>query len=162
VTYYSTVESPIGQLLLTSNGENLTGIHMEKSAHAAEIQPAWQENSSLQVFRKTAQQLSEYFEGNRTDFDLPLSMDGTAFQKLVWRELQKIPYGETTSYKDLAIRIGNPKACRAVGLANGRNPISLVVPCHRVIGANGKLVGYGGGLDRKAQLLELERSVLDA
>jgi len=105
-------------------------------------------------------QLTAYFEGNLSDFDLPLSMQGTPFQQRVWDELTRIPYGTTISYGELARRIGNANASRAVGLANGRNPISIIVPCHRVIGANGTLTGYGGGLPRKAALLYFEASVL--
>lgn len=106
-------------------------------------------------------QVSEYFEGKRTTFDLPLQMTGTDFQKNVWRELCNIPYGETRTYKQIAIAIGNPKAVRAVGLANNKNPISIIVPCHRVIGSNGKLVGYAGGLDIKRWLLQLEQRSSD-
>lgn len=160
MTYYTKYKSPVGELLLISNGEHLTGLYMENSAHPVEVQSEWIESEHSPVFQKTVVQLSEYFNGMLTSFDLPLKMQGTAFQKKVWAALEEIPYGETISYKKLATRIGNPKASRAVGLANGKNPISIIVPCHRVIGANGDLVGYGGGLRRKAQLLELEKSVL--
>ncbi len=102
-------------------------------------------------------QLSEYFARKRTSFDLPLFVEGTPFQKKVWAELQKIPYGETISYGELARRCGNDKACRAVGMANNKNKIAIIIPCHRVIGSNGKLVGYAGGLDIKSRLLDLER-----
>lgn len=105
-------------------------------------------------------QLQEYFEGKRTRFDFPYELRGTEFQKKVWNALCEIPYGETRSYKDIAVAIGNPKACRAVGMANNRNPISIVVPCHRVIGSDGKMVGYGGGLDMKEKLLKLESRVV--
>lgn len=107
--------------------------------------------------QEVAHQLEEYFAGQRKRFQLPLAPQGTDFQQKVWRELQAIPYGETRSYKEIAHRIGNPKACRAVGLANNRNPISIIIPCHRVIGHRGQLVGYGGGLEIKRFLLELER-----
>ncbi len=160
MTYYTNYKSPVGELLLISDGEHLTGLYMENSAHPVEVQSEWIESEHSPVFQKTVVQLSEYFNGMLTSFDLPLKMQGTAFQKKVWAALEEIPYGETISYKKLATRIGNPKASRAVGLANGKNPISIIVPCHRVIGANGDLVGYGGGLRRKAQLLELEKSVL--
>ncbi len=109
---------------------------------------------------KTINQLDEYFEGSRREFDLPLVFKGTEFQMKTWKELLNIPYGETRNYKDIAVAIGNPKACRAVGGANNKNPIILICPCHRVIGANGKLIGYGGGLDMKEYLLDLERSYL--
>ena len=107
--------------------------------------------------RETVQQLSEYFEGKRTDFDLPLDFDGTAFQKAVWNELMRIPYGETRSYADIAKAIGRPGAARAVGMANHDNPIAVVIPCHRVVGKDGSLTGYAGGLHLKAQLLSIER-----
>lgn len=158
--YYTKYKSPVGELLLISDGEFLTGLYMENSAHPVEMQSEWVESENIPVFQKTVEQLTEYFNGVLTSFDLLLKTQGTVFQEKVWTALRKIPYGETISYQELATRIGNPKAFRAVGLANGRNPISIIVPCHRVIGANGDLVGYGGGLDRKAQLLELEKSVV--
>jgi methylated-DNA-[protein]-cysteine S-methyltransferase len=107
-------------------------------------------------FIEVAEQLSAYFSGTRSAFDLPLRLEGTEFQRRVWAQLQAIPYGETISYGDLAGRVGSPGAARACGLANGRNPVSIIVPCHRVIGANGQLTGYGGGLDRKTWLLDHE------
>jgi methylated-DNA-[protein]-cysteine S-methyltransferase len=111
------------------------------------------------LLKMAGQQLTEYLSGNRTTFDLPLAPQGTEFQQKVWRALQEIPYGKTCSYKDIANTVGNIKACRAVGMANNRNPIPLFIPCHRVIGANGKLVGYAGGLDVKAKLLNLEKNM---
>ncbi len=114
------------------------------------------ENKSTPLLDEAAKQLEEYFKGQRQVFDLPLNPQGTVFQKQVWQALCQIPYGETRSYKDIAEMIGNPKACRAVGGANNKNPIMIVIPCHRVIGANGKLVGYGGGLNIKEYLLNLE------
>lgn len=112
------------------------------------------------LLKMAAEQLREYFEGERKDFNLPLSPVGTKFQLKVWKALQTIPYGETRSYRQVAEIIGNPKACRAVGMANNRNPIAIIIPCHRVIGADGNLVGYGGGLDLKQQLLDLEKQIL--
>ena len=112
------------------------------------------------VLKKTVEELKEYFAGERKNFDIPLAPVGTKFQNQVWAALCTIPYGETRSYKDIAVQIGNEKACRAVGMANNRNPIMIIIPCHRVIGANGKLVGYGGGLDVKEALLNLERGKL--
>lgn len=109
------------------------------------------------VLAEAGRQLGEYFAGNRRDFDLPLALAGSAFMLKVWKALQEIPYGETRSYKEIAAAVGNVKACRAVGMANNRNPIAIIIPCHRVIGANGDLVGYGGGLDKKIFLLELEK-----
>lgn len=114
-------------------------------------------SESSAILERAAEQLGEYFAGQRTTFDLPLEPDGTAFERSVWEELTRIPYGQTISYGQLAHRLGNPKAVRAVGRANGQNPISIIIPCHRVIGASGQLVGYGGGLDRKRFLLDLEQ-----
>lgn len=119
------------------------------------------ENKQTRLLVQAAEQLDEYFTGKRKEFDLPLAAEGTLFQKRVWNALCTIPYGETRSYKDIAIQIGNAKACRAVGMANHNNPIGIIVPCHRVVGADGKLVGYAGGLDRKQFLLELERKYKD-
>lgn len=119
------------------------------------------ENKQTRLLVQAAGQLDEYFTGKRKEFDLPLAAKGTLFQKKVWNALCTIPYGETRSYKDIAIQIGNAKACRAVGMANHNNPIGIIVPCHRVVGADGKLVGYAGGLDRKQLLLELERKYKD-
>lgn len=119
------------------------------------------ENKQTRLLVQAAGQLDEYFTGKRKEFDLPLAAEGTLFQKKVWNALCTIPYGETRSYKDIAIQIGNAKACRAVGMANHNNPIGIIVPCHRVVGADGKLVGYAGGLDRKQLLLELERKYKD-
>lgn len=158
MTYFTHLETPLCTLLLTSDGAALTGLFMlPNHRHAPEQSTEWQEAPTLPVFVAAKAQLTEYFAGTRTVFDLPLNPLGTAFQKSVWAELVKIPYGQTLSYGELARRIGNPKASRAVGLANGKNPLSIVVPCHRVIGASGKLTGYGGGLARKEALLALER-----
>ena len=158
MTYFTSFETTLCTLLRTSNGEALTGIYLlPDHRHAPTQHPAWQESPNLPVFVVAKAQLTEYFAGTRTAFDLPLAASGTPFQKTVWAELVRIPYGKTFSYGELAARIGNPKASRAVGLANGKNPLSIVVPCHRVIGASGKLTGYGGGLERKEALLALER-----
>ena len=150
-TFTTTVDSPVGPLLLTSDGESLTRL-----LFAAAPDPDWSTEPCAVLDRAVAQ-LAEYFAGSRTDFDLPLEPAGTPFQLTVWRALRDIPYAETINYGQLALRVGNARASRAVGLANGRNPISIVVPCHRVIGADGSLTGYGGGLDRKRTLLDLER-----
>jgi len=120
--------------------------------------PVGFENGETPLIKKAAAQLGEYFDGKRKDFDLPLALHGTDFQLTVWKELQNIPYGETRSYGQLAAIVGNPKASRAVGMANNRNPIVIIVPCHRVIGHNGSLTGFGGGLELKRQLLELEQN----
>lgn len=156
-TYYATMESPLDELTLVGDGQSLRGIFFKKHKGDPLNTSDWEYKP--QVFQRAIQQLNEYFQGQRTEFDLELAPQGTEFQKKVWHELGRIPYGKTISYGELARRIDNPKAVRAVGLANGRNPLSIVVPCHRVIGADGKLTGYGGGLERKRTLLRLEASV---
>jgi methylated-DNA-[protein]-cysteine S-methyltransferase len=153
-TYYIYADSPVGRLTLISDGNALTGLYMNEPPIPGE---GWVEDETAAPFAATKAQLGEYFAGTRTTFDVPLAPTGTAFQTKVWAELRRIPFGETINYGQLAARIGNPKASRAVGLANGRNPISIIVPCHRVIGANGKMTGYSGGLERKSALLSLER-----
>ena len=155
-TWTTTVDSPVGPLLLTSDGTSLTRL-----LFAVDPDPAWS-TEPCPVLERAVNQLAEYFRGERTDFDLPLAPAGTAFQLSVWQALREIPYASTVNYGQLATRVGNPRASRAVGLANGRNPISIVVPCHRVIGADGSLTGYGGGLDRKRLLLDLEHSTAGA
>jgi methylated-DNA-[protein]-cysteine S-methyltransferase len=152
--YYTYFDSPLEPLLLVSNGAALTHLYMMKHQHAETVQPEWQRDDGL--FKDALAQLRAYFSGEVQAFDLPLELVGTEFQRRVWKALQEIPYGETRSYKDIALRIGDSAAVRAVGLANGRNPISIIVPCHRVIGANGSLTGYGGGLPRKQWLLQHE------
>ena len=152
--YFTVMPTAIGALTLTGDGEALTGLYMEDHRHRPPVDPrAVRAVGPLAEARK---QVGEYLAGERTTFDLPLRAGGTPFQREVWQALTEIPYGETITYGELARRIGRPDACRAVGLANGRNPISIVVPCHRVIGASGTLTGYGGGLARKRFLLELE------
>ena len=151
---YSTVASPIGELTLTSDGTSVTGVYMHNQKHAAARTKDWRRDDA--ALKEPRAQLQAYFAGELREFDLPLAPEGTPFQQRVWRALCDIPYGETISYGELARRIGQPKASRAVGLANGQNPISIVVPCHRVIGANGSLTGYGGGLERNRWLLAHE------
>jgi methylated-DNA-[protein]-cysteine S-methyltransferase len=152
--YYCYLNSPIGDLLLAGDESALTLIGFPKGKMRHDPEPEWIFNEK--PFGTARQQLQEYFAGERKDFDLPLQLSGTEFQVQVLEELQKIPYGETTSYGDIAKRIGRPKAVRAVGAANGRNPLPIIVPCHRVIGSSGDLMGFGGGLDTKAALLRLE------
>jgi methylated-DNA-[protein]-cysteine S-methyltransferase len=152
--HITTVDSPIGELTLASDGEGLTGLYMTDQRHRPELPAADGDDDA--VLAAAREQLTEYFAGERRDFDLPLKPAGTPFQRAVWEALREIPYGETAGYGELAQRLGRPGAARAVGLANGRNPIAIVVPCHRVIGAAGALTGYGGGLERKRYLLELE------
>lgn len=152
--YYCYIDSPIGELLLAGDDDALTMIGFPEGKMRREPSSDWVENKT--PFVEASRQLKEYFAGERHAFDLPLRLDGTEFQILVLEELQRIPYGETTSYGEIASRIGRPKAVRAVGAANGRNPIPIVVPCHRVIGSSGSLTGFGGGLDAKRALLQLE------
>jgi methylated-DNA-[protein]-cysteine S-methyltransferase len=153
LTYYDMMTSPIGELMLVTDGKALTGLYMNNQKHAARRAKAVRDEKMLKRPRAL---LQAYFAGELRDFELPLAAEGTPFQQRVWRALCDIPYGETISYGELARRIGQPKASRAVGLANGQNPIAIVVPCHRVIGANGSLTGYGGGLERKRWLLAHE------
>ena len=156
--YYYVIESPIGPLHLAATNKVLTAIH-----HSFERLKDWNkndvifENEKNIVIEKTILQLTEYFNGKRNHFNIPLDLSGTNFQLKAWEALKKIPYAKTVSYSDQAKLIENPKASRAIGNANNANPISIIVPCHRVIGKSGKLVGYGGGLDRKDYLLELEQ-----
>jgi O-6-methylguanine DNA methyltransferase len=152
---YAYYDSPIGPLLIAGNEEAVTHILFAKKGKPAKPEAGWIESAKGPV-GETLRQLKEYFSGRRRDFDLPLAFGGTKFQKSVWRKLQEIPYGETISYGELAKRVGNPKASRAVGSANGKNCIPIVVPCHRVIAAGGKLGGFGGGLPTKQALLDLE------
>lgn len=152
---YCVWESPVGPLLIAGDGEALRYIYFPKNGKAARPEPGWIE-SATGVVAQAMTQLREYFAGKRKDFDLPVAVEGTAFQRSVWRALQEIPYGATISYGELARRVGNPKASRAAGSANGANRIPIVIPCHRVIAAGGKLGGFGGGLPIKEALLELE------
>ena len=152
--YYCYHDTPIGGLLLAGDQDALALIGFPKGSMRRDPETDWIYNEK--PFADAVRQLDEYFAGERRDFDLPLRLSGTEFQVSVLSELQKIPYGETTSYSDIAARIGRPKAVRAVGAANGRNPIPIIVPCHRVIGRGGDLTGFGGGLDTKEALLRLE------
>jgi len=158
-TLHTTVDSPIGPLLLLADdaaGERgaLRGLYMQAGPRPKRIDPRWR--AAPEAFDDVRVQLGEYFAGTRAAFDLPLAPAGSPFQLAVWEQLRAIPYGETRTYGELAVRLGQPTAARAVGLANGDNPISVIVPCHRVIGADGSLTGFGGGLERKRILLDLE------
>jgi len=158
---YQDIESPIGRLRLIADGDRLVSIWFEHGRDAARGLPqdgAKFENRSSPVLERTRRQLEEYFAGQRQAFDLPLDPRGTEFQRRVWQRLTSIAYGDTTTYGALARELGDPGASRAVGLANGSNPIPIVIPCHRVIGADGSLTGFGGGLPVKAALLDLERA----
>jgi methylated-DNA-[protein]-cysteine S-methyltransferase len=152
--YYCYLETPIGELLLAGDAEGLSLIGFPKGSMRREPETDWIFNEK--PLGEARRQLREYFTGERREFDLPLKLEGTDFQVSVLRALQEIPYGETVSYGEIARRIGRPRAVRAVGAANGRNPLPIVVPCHRVIGSTGDLTGFGGGLDTKEALLRLE------
>jgi len=155
MTNYRTIESPIGPLTLAGRNSALTNLRMVDQTYEPS-RAGWTRDDNL--FADAVAQLNAYFAGELTDFDLELDLQGTAFQQRVWKALLTIPYGETRSYGQIAEQVGAPGSARAVGLANGHNPVAIIVPCHRVIGANGKLTGYGGGIDRKLTLLELEKS----
>jgi len=156
--FYDLMESPLGELLLVSNGTDLTGLYMGSDVEAYKKPQNTKESwiKKPEIFKEARNQLKEYFTGKRSVFDLSIHYDGTVFQNQVWDELRKIPYASTVTYGELAARIGKPGASRAVGGANNKNPISIIIPCHRVIGASGDLVGYGGGLEKKRWLLEHE------
>jgi methylated-DNA-[protein]-cysteine S-methyltransferase len=152
--HYRTIDSPIGPLTLAGHGSMLTNVRMVDQTYEPN-HAGWSRDQT--AFADAVDQLNAYFAGELVDFDVELDLRGTEFQRRVWKALLTIPYGETRSYGEIAEQIGAPGAARAVGLANGHNPIAIVVPCHRVIGASGSLTGYGGGLDRKRTLLELEK-----
>jgi methylated-DNA-[protein]-cysteine S-methyltransferase len=155
-TQFTEVSSPLGTLQLTAEGGRLTGVHFPGQKHDRPAQPDWQRADEEPVLARTRVQLAEYFAGRRHDFDLPLAPQGTSFQQAVWRALLAVPFGATSSYGAIAQAVGKPGAVRAVGSAVGANPLGIVVPCHRIIGRDGSLTGYAGGLDRKAKLLALE------
>lgn len=156
--YYHIVESPIGPILLAGDEDGLKYVNFLKGKKKIEVPDCWVENEDF--FSEISRQLEAYFAGKLKSFEVKLAPEGTEFQNSVWKALTEIPYGETRTYKEIAISVGKPKAYRAVGLANNRNPISIIVPCHRVIGTNGKLTGYASGLDVKEFLLRLEGNKL--
>ena len=158
MNYQMVYHSPVGKLRLVSDGENLIGLHFWRKRDGASLAGEG-EQLGIKPFPQAVRQLDEYFDGRRTEFDLPIRFIGTPFQVRAWEALKTIPFGETISYKEEAERIGSVP--RAVGLANGQNPVAIIVPCHRVIGANGQLVGFGGGLDLKKALLNFEATVRD-
>lgn len=151
MTFFTYYQSPIGKMTIQASDSGLLGIWFE--THTTQPDELGQQNDAHPILAMTIGQLQEYFNGERVTFSVPLAAKGTPFQQKVWQALTTIPFGQTWSYQDLANAIDNPKAVRAVGLANGKNPISVIVPCHRVIGKNGKLTGYAGGIERKKQLL---------
>jgi methylated-DNA-[protein]-cysteine S-methyltransferase len=156
MTYFMDYASPLGTVLLTSDGERLTGLYFAGEKGQPRIEPSWRQAPELPMLDQARRELDEYFRAVRRTFDVALTTAGTAFERRVWEAISRIPYGATTSYQALAASIGQPRAARAVGSATGRNPIGIIVPCHRVLGAGGQLTGYAGGLQRKRALLELE------
>ncbi|HZQ47794.1 MAG TPA: methylated-DNA--[protein]-cysteine S-methyltransferase [Verrucomicrobiae bacterium] len=160
MTHYSIVKSPIGDLMLVADASALTGLYFAGCDHIPAASQRWTRNAQHPVLQRAAKQLREYFAGKRTTFSLPLGLVGTDFQEKIWRQIALIPYGKTITYSDLARRVGATQAVRAAGTSTGRNPLSIVIPCHRVVGKNGSLCGFAGGLDKKHQLLEFEKSVV--
>jgi methylated-DNA-[protein]-cysteine S-methyltransferase len=157
---HTVVDSPVGSLTLVAVNGTLAGLYMHRQRHRPPAETFGEPDT--EPFTEATNQLRAYFDGQRTDFDLPMVFAGTPFQQRVWTALRDIPYGETITYGQLADRIGQPTAARAVGLANGKNPIGIIVPCHRVVGSTGHLTGYGGGLPTKQHLLDFERGVSGA
>ena len=156
MTSFTCIDSPLGILIATAEEGALTGLYFTDEKHAIAIQPEWREDASAAPFPEVARELDEYFAGKRDTFDIALAAQGTPFQRGIWREIARIPHGETITYAELAARAGSPGSSRAAGAATGRNPISIIVPCHRVVGSDGSLTGYAGGLPRKTRLLEIE------
>jgi len=154
--FHLEIPSPVGKLTLIADNENIVALLWENDPPSRVRLPKTVAAPNHPLLKKAQKQITEYFAKKRTAFDLPLEPLGTAFQKKTWKALRAIPFGETRSYADIAKKIGSPKACRAVGAANGKNPISIIVPCHRVIGSNGKLTGFAGGLEAKSWLLDFE------
>jgi methylated-DNA-[protein]-cysteine S-methyltransferase len=154
---HTVIDSPLGPLTLVATNGVLAGLYMVRQRHRPATETFGHRDPDGDAFAETEGQLKEYFAGQRRDFDLPMAFHGTPFQQRVWTALCEIPYGETVSYGRLANELGQPTAARAVGLANGKNPIGIIVPCHRVVGSTGDLTGYGGGLERKRYLLDFER-----
>jgi methylated-DNA-[protein]-cysteine S-methyltransferase len=156
-TYYTYINSTLGKALLLSDGKSLTGFYLDKQKYFPKIEKTWERDDDLKLFQQTEKQITQYLAGKKQAFDLPCTfVQGTEFQQKVWKAIAKIPFGKTQSYREIAENIKSPKSVRAVGTATGRNPISIVIPCHRVIGSDGSLTGYAGGLTRKKSLLKLE------
>jgi methylated-DNA-[protein]-cysteine S-methyltransferase len=154
---YCTMPSPLGEILLVAQGDALAGVYFSGQKYHPLVAAEWREDGNVPALRAARRQLGEYFAGTRTSFDLPLAAPGTPFQQSVWRAIAAVPHGKTATYTEIAARAGHPGSVRAAGAATGRNPWSIVVPCHRIVGANGALTGYAGGLDRKRALLALEQ-----
>ena len=162
IVYFDRVSSPLGEMVLASDGNALSGAWFDGQRYQPQIGPAWQRQPDLPVLRRAAAELAEYFAGQCVAFDVPLAPVGTPFQHDVWRAIAGVPYGATIAYRDLAARAGRPESIRAAGAATGRNPLSIIVPCHRIVGADGALTGYAGGLARKRALLALEHAAIAA
>jgi methylated-DNA-[protein]-cysteine S-methyltransferase len=158
MNFYAIVNGPIGGLMLVADDSALIGLYFAGCDHIPVASQRWTLNPRHPVLQQAAKQLREYLAGQRKEFSLPLRLAGTDFQQRVWREISLIPYGETISYSDLASRAGAPQAIRAAGTNTGRNPVSIIIPCHRVVGKNGTMRGFAGGLERKRRLLELEKA----
>jgi len=156
MTRFARIRTPLGTVIAIAAGGALTGIHFEGGKHVPPVSAEWREDPYHEPLRRCAEQLADYFEGKRQCFDLPVAPKGTPFQQRVWREIAKVRYGETITYSQLAARAGAPGSARAAGAATGRNPLSILVPCHRIVATDGSLTGYAGGLARKEKLLELE------
>jgi methylated-DNA-[protein]-cysteine S-methyltransferase len=159
MTYYTTLKTELDEIILVANEHELTGLYFYDQAHLPVIQTDWVQKPRHAVLQQAREQLKEYLDAKRTSFSIPLKISGTPFQERVWRQIALIPFAETITYSELASRAGAPDAVRAVGAATGRNRIGVIIPCHRVVGKDGSLTGYAGGLPRKRHLLELERGI---
>jgi len=157
--YYDLYESPQGQMLLVADGEGLSGVYFDGQKYLPRVDPDWRRDARHAPLRQAKQELSEYFGGERKRFETALAPEGTPFQQAVWKAISAVGFGKTITYSELALHAGFPGSARAAGAATGRNPIGIIVPCHRIVGSNGSLTGYAGGLDRKRALLALESGI---
>jgi methylated-DNA-[protein]-cysteine S-methyltransferase len=157
--YYELYESPQGQMLLVADGEGLSGVYFDGQKYLPRVEPEWRRDARHAPLCQAKRELAEYFGGERKRFETELAPEGTPFQQTVWKAISAVGFGKTTTYSELALRAGFPGSARAAGAATGRNPISIIVPCHRIVGSNGGLTGYAGGLDRKRALLALESGI---
>ena len=155
--FFDRVSTSLGTMVLASDGDALTGAWFDGQRHQPPVEASWQQRRGLALLRQAETELAEYFAAERTAFSLPLAPAGTPFQREIWRAIAAVAYGQTIAYRELAARIGRPACIRAAGAATGRNPLSIIVPCHRIVGADGALTGYAGGIERKRRLLALER-----
>jgi methylated-DNA-[protein]-cysteine S-methyltransferase len=159
--YYDLYESPHGRMLLVANDEGLSGVYFDGQKYLPKVDPEWRRDARHALLRQAKRELAEYFGGERERFETALAPEGTPFQRSVWKAISKVGFGKTITYAELARRAGYPGSARAAGAATGRNPISIIVPCHRIVGSDGSLTGYAGGLDRKRALLALESGIQD-